>query len=89
MKAPKISHTVPLEKPESAQFERGVRRLEARLRELGRAEEHPLREHGHQGHRDKADRRAGHRLEHEPDDDAGEDREEVPGVLRAVLPGRE
>ena len=34
MNAPKISHTVLLEKPESAQLKRGIGRIETGLREL-------------------------------------------------------
>ena len=46
MNAPKISHTVLLAKPDSAQVERRVYALKPGFGELGGREQHILREHG-------------------------------------------
>ena len=86
---PEREHERPEDQPhravrEARQFpvQSGVGAVEARFGQLLRAEQDPGRQHRDDGNADEADGAAGQRFQHQADDDAGEDGEEIPGVLR-------
>ena len=85
MKAAKISHTVEFEKPDSAQVRPALAGLNPALARSAGPNRTYGREERHQRDADQADGRAGQRFEHQADDHAREDGEEVPRVLREAF----
>ena len=82
MKAAKISQTVELAKPDSAQFTAAPVRLKSGLATCAGANSTKRRQRRGDGDAAQADGGGGDRLDHQAGDHRREDREVVPGVLR-------